>query len=334
MIYIVFIIFVAFVFDATNGAHDAANSIATIVATKVLSKRKAVIWAAAFNFIAFACLGTAVAKTMGKGMIDLSIITPTVVLSGLLGAIFWNLFTWWLGFPSSSSHALIGAYAGAAIARGSGFSVIISAGWVKPIIFIFLAPLIGFVLGALFLSIIKWILMKANASPEKTDKWSRKVQMFTAAAYSFGHGSNDAQKTMGVVTSLLFSAGWIHSFVVPFPVMVGANLAIALGTLVGAWKIVDTMGNKIVKDIRPLDGSCAETASAVSLLVSTLMGIPVSTTHVITGALGGVGSVKGKNQVFWRMLSKIALGWLLTIPLTASMAWGIYSLISYIAKIN
>jgi PiT family inorganic phosphate transporter len=329
MIYIVCIVIVALVFDMTNGAHDAANSIATIVATKVLSPKKAVVWSATFNFVAFLVFGTAVAKTVGKGMIDISVITPTVILAGLLGAIAWNLITWAFGFPSSSSHALIGAYAGAAIAKVGGFSVVIMSGWIKPIVFIFLAPLIGFVLGALFLSLLNFILKKVDAKPEKVDWWSRKVQLFTAALYSLGHGGNDAQKTMGVITGLLFSAGVIHSFVVPFWVVLSAHAAIAIGTLIGAWKIVHTMGHKIVKDLRPIDGSCAETASALSLFLATSLGVPVSTTHVITGAIGGVGSVKGKKQVFWKMLSKIIVGWLLTIPAAGSIAWGIYFFISY-----
>jgi PiT family inorganic phosphate transporter len=254
-----------------------------------------------------------------------------VILAGLLGAIARNLITWAIGFPSSSSHALIGAYAGGAIAKG-GFGVIIASGWIKPIVFIFLAPLIGFVLGATFLFCIKLILKKCNARPTKVDFWSRRVQVVTAGLYSLGHGGNDAQKTMGVITGLLFSVGIIKSFDIPLWVVLSAHGAIALGTLIGGWKIVHTLGHKIVKDLTPLDGSCAETASAISLFLSTYLGIPVSTTHVITGAIGGVGMVKGKEQVFWKMVSKIIVGWILTIPIAGSIAWGIYSLIAFFMK--
>ena len=328
MVYIVFIIFVALVFDATNGAHDAANSVATIVATKVLTPRQAVLWAAFFNFVAFLVFGTAVAKTIGKGMLHIEIITPTVILAGLLGAISWNLITWAFGLPSSSSHALIGGYAGAAISKVGVSSAVILEGWRYPIVFIFLAPLIGFVLGAFFLFILKKILAGVKADPIKVDKWSRRTQLITAAFYSLGHGGNDAQKTMGGITTLLLSAGLIQSFSSPLWVVLSAHGAIALGTLVGGWKIVKTMGHKIVKDLQPIDGSCAETASAISLFLSTHWGIPVSTTHVITGAIGGVGVIKGKQNVFWKMLSKIIVGWILTIPAAGSIAWGIYALLS------
>ena len=332
MSYVVFIIFVALVFDATNGAHDAANSVATVVATKVLTQRQAVLWAAVFNFVAFLVFGTAVAKTIGRGLVDLSAVNSDVILAALLGAICWNLITWGLGLPSSSSHALMGAYAGGAIAKAGSFGVIIASGWIKPIFFIFLAPIIGFLLSALFLSVVTWVLKKINASEEKVTKWSRKVQLGTAALYSLGHGGNDAQKTMGIITGLLFSAGIIKSFSVPFWVVISAHLAIAVGTLIGGWKIVKTMAHKIVKDINSVDGSCAETAGALSLFLSTYLGVPVSTTHVITGAIGGVGLVKGKEHIFWKTLSKIMVGWLLTIPAAASIAWGAYALIMMIKR--
>ncbi|HEV7702028.1 MAG TPA: inorganic phosphate transporter [Candidatus Paceibacterota bacterium] len=323
MEYIIFIIAIALVFDFTNGAHDAANSIATIVSTKVLTPRQAVIWAAFFNFVAFFIFGTAVAKTIGKGLIDISIVTPTVILAGLLGAIIWNLITWYFGLPSSSSHALIGGYAGAAISRG-GFGVIIASGWAKTIAFIFIAPVIGFILGGLFFLISKKILNKIKAHPAKVDKWSRRVQLVSAALYSLGHGGNDAQKTMGIITGLLVSAGILSTFNIPLWVVLSAHAAIALGTFVGGWRIVETMGKKIVREIRPIDGSCAETAGSISLFGSTALGIPVSTTHVITGSIIGVSSAQDIQSVHWKMTSKIVFGWLLTIPAAAIISYVTY----------
>jgi PiT family inorganic phosphate transporter len=323
--FVIFIVGIALVFDFTNGMHDAANSIATVVSTRVLSPRKAVVWAAFFNFVAFLIFGTSVAKTIGKGLIDIRIITPHVVLAGLLGAIAWNLITWYLGLPTSSSHALIGGYAGAAVAKG-GWKVILYAGWSKTIIFIVLAPLLGMVLGWIFITLITWYINKKGFGPNPVNVWSRRVQLFSAALYSLGHGGNDAQKTMGIITSLLFSAGLIHTFKIPLWVVLSAHAAIALGTLSGGWRIVKTMGQKIVK-LRPIDGVCAETASAISIFLATYFGVPVSTTHVITGAISGVGAAKRISAVRWNITFQIVWAWLLTIPAAALCASALYFLL-------
>jgi len=323
LLFIIFIILIALVFDFTNGMHDAANSIATVVSTRVLSPRQAVIWASFFNFVAFLIFGTAVAKTIGSGMIDITTVTPTVILAGVCGAIGWNLITWYLGLPSSSSHALIGGYAGAAIAK-SGFGVIIASGWYKTLIFIVLAPAIGLVLGFLLRIITTWIAYRQT--PAVVDKWSRVFQLFSAALYSLGHGGNDAQKTMGIICSLLFAGGLIREFYIPLWVVLSAHAAIALGTLSGGWRIVKTMGQKITK-LRPIDGFCAETASASSIFLATHLGIPVSTTHVITGAISGVGSAIRLRAVRWGVTITIVWAWLLTIPGAAILSSLIYSLI-------
>ncbi len=320
------IIFLAFAFDFTNGFHDAANSIATVVSTRVLTPRQAVVWAAFFNFIAFFVFGTAVAKTLGQGMIDITIIDKTVIFAGLIGTISWNIITWYWGLPTSSSHALIGGYAGAAIAKG-GFGVIIAAGWTKTLIFIFLAPMIGMTLGYILLKTITWLVYKRT--PATITRWSKRLQLISAALYSLGHGGNDAQKTMGIITSLLFSAGMITVFEVPFWVAIGANIVIALGTLFGGWKIVKTMGQKITK-LRPIDGFCAETSSAASLFVATYLGIPVSTTHVITSSITGVGAAKRISAVKWQVMKQIVIAWILTIPLAGGIAGGCYLLINLI----
>ncbi len=290
--------------------HDAANSIATIVSTRVLSPQKAVIWASFFNFIAFLIFGTTVAATIGKGLIDINTVTPAVIFAGLIGAITWNLITWRLGLPSSSSHALIGGYAGASIAKG-GFGVILLAGWYKTLIFIVLAPAIGLILGFVLRVVITWMLYKPPL--KKIDRWSRVAQLFSAAAYSLGHGGNDAQKTMGIITSLLFAGGRIPEFSIPLWVVLSAQAAIALGTLSGGWRIVKTMGQKITK-LTPVDGFCAETASAVSIFTATHLGVPVSTTHVITGAISGVGAVRRLSAVRWGITLNIVWAWIMTIP--------------------
>lgn len=324
LIFIIFIVLIALVFDFTNGVHDAANSIATIVSTRVLTPRQAVAWAAFFNFVAFLIFGTAVAKTIGKGLIDISVVTPTVIFAGLLGAIFWNLFTWYLGLPTSSSHALIGGYAGAAIAK-AGFKVIILSGWTKTLLFIFIAPLIGFLLGGLFILIASWFVFKQDFHPNAVNVWSKRLQFISAGLYSLGHGGNDAQKTMGIITSLLFSAGLIKTFNVPLWVVLSAHTAIALGTLMGGWRIVKTMGQKIAK-LRPIDGVCAETASAISIFLATYFGVPVSTTHVITGAISGVGSYRRLSAVRWDTTLRIVWAWVFTIPcaaLTAGLCFGL-----------
>jgi inorganic phosphate transporter, PiT family len=329
LVFIIFIILVALGFDFTNGMHDAANSISTITSTRALSPRQAVIWAAFFNFVAFLIFGTAVATTIGKGMIDINTVTPTVILGGVCGAIGWNIFTWWMGLPTSSSHALIGGYAGAAIAK-SGFSVIIASGWYKTLIFIVLAPAIGLVLGYILKVVLTWAVHKQ--APTAVNKWSRFAQYFSAALYSLGHGGNDAQKTMGIITSLLFAGGLIKEFAVPLWVVLSAHAAIALGTLTGGWRIVKTMGQKITK-IRPIDGVSAETASAASIFLATHLGIPVSTTHVITGAISGVGSASRLSAVRWGVTINIVWAWIFTIPGAAVIGAIIYTLIHLVSLI-
>jgi inorganic phosphate transporter, PiT family len=325
--FIAAIIAIALVFDYTNGMHDAANSISTVVSTRVLKPQQAVIWAAFFNFIAFLVFGTTVAKTIGSGMIDVNTVTPTVILAGILGAIIWNLITWYLGLPSSSSHALIGGYAGAAITKG-GLGVIIAAGWYKTLIFIVLAPLIGLVLGFILRVAANWVLRKTSL--DSVNQWSRVLQLFSAAAYSLGHGGNDAQKTMGIITGVLFSGGIISEFKIPLWVVLSAQAAIALGTVSGGWRIVKTMGQKITK-LAPVDGFCAETASAVSIFTATHLGVPVSTTHVITGAISGVGAVRRLSAVRWGVTINIVWAWLFTIPMSGLIASGLYALIRLFA---
>jgi inorganic phosphate transporter, PiT family len=320
--FIIFIIFVALVFDYTNGMHDAANSISTIVSTRVLSPRQAVIWAAVFNFVAFLIFSTTVAETIGKGMIDIKTVTPTVVLAGLGGAIFWNMITWYFGLPSSSSHALIGGYAGAAIVK-SGLGVIIASGWYKTLIFIVLGPAIGLFLGFLLRVITTWMVYKRR--PAVVNQWSRVLQLFSAALYSLGHGGNDAQKTMGIIASLLFAGGLIQEFKIPLWVVLSAHAAIGLGTLSGGWRIVRTMGQKITK-LEPIDGICAEMSAAFSIFLATHLGVPVSTTHVITGAISGVGSAIRFSAVRWGVTIRIVWAWLFTIPAAAILAGLIYSL--------
>ena len=307
--------------------HDAANSISTIVSTRVLSPRQAVIWAAVFNFVAFLIFSTTVAETIGQGMIDIKTVTPMVVLAGLGGAICWNLITWYLGLPSSSSHAIIGGYAGAAIVR-SGFGVIIASGWYKTLIFIVLSPTIGLFLGFLLKTITMWIIYKQK--PVVVNKWSRILQLFSASLYSLGHGGNDAQKTMGIIASLLFAGGLMHEFKIPLWVVLSAHAAIALGTLSGGWRIVRTMGQKITK-LEPIDGVCAETSAAFSIFLATHLGVPVSTTHVITGAISGVGSANRFLAVRWGVTVRIVWAWIFTIPAAALLAGFIYLLCGIVA---
>ncbi len=321
LIFVLFIILIALAFDFTNGMHDAANSIATIVSTKVLSPRQAVVWAAFFNFVAFLIFGTAVAETIGKGLIDITVVDSWVIFSGLIGAITWNLLTWHWGLPSSSSHALIGGYLGASVVK-AGFGVMIMKGWIKTLVFIVLAPLLGLVLGILLMMLTIRLVHKQPLPI--INLWSRRIQLISAALYSLGHGSNDAQKTMGIMTSLLFSAGLLKKFHIPLYVVLAAHSAIALGTLSGGWRIVKTMGQRITK-LRPIDGFCAETASAMSIFLSTFLGIPVSTTHVITGAIAGVGTVWNVRAVKWQVTIRIVWAWILTIPMAALCAGTIYS---------
>jgi PiT family inorganic phosphate transporter len=310
---LIFIILVALAFDFLNGFHDAANSIATVVSTRVLSPQKAVLWAAFFNFVAAFVMGTHVAKTMGKGMIDLAIVNQHVVLAGLLGAIFWNLITWYYGLPVSSSHALIGGYAGAAVAKAGPAAILIS-GWTKTLIFIVLAPMMGALLGFLLMVSVTWIFRSWH--PFRLDQLFRRLQLVSAGLYSLGHGGNDAQKTMGIITGLLVSGGYLKVFEVPLWVILISHAAIAFGTMFGGWRIVKTMGSKITK-LQPLGGFCAETSGAITLAVATLSGIPVSTTHTITGAIIGVGASRRVSAVKWGMAQTIIWAWILTIPISA-----------------
>ena len=313
-------VLVALAFDFLNGFHDAANSIATVVSTRVLSPKLAVLWAAFFNFVAAFFLGTAVAKTIGQGMIRVSEVTQFVVIAGLMGAIVWDLLTWWWALPTSSSHALIGGYAGAAVMR-SGFGVIIPAGWTKTLIFILVAPLMGLVLGFTFMVAIFWLLR--NKAPQRVDAWFRRLQLLSAAAYSIGHGGNDAQKTMGIIATALFGAGYLTRSDLAgswgrfhWPIILAAHAAIALGTYFGGWRIVHTMGSRITK-LRPVGGFCAETAGAITLFAASLAGIPVSTTHTITGAIVGVGATTRLSAVRWGIARRIVVAWILTIPASA-----------------
>ena len=324
MALLVLIVLVALTFDFLNGFHDAANSIATVVSTRVLSPQKAVIWAAFFNFVAAFVLGTHVAKTIGSGMIDLSIVTREVVLAGLIGAIFWNLVTWYYGLPVSSSHALIGGYGGAAIAK-AGWSSILVAGWTKTLLFIVLAPLIGLILGFFLMVMVNWIVR--NWRPSRVDRRFRGLQLLSAAAYSLGHGGNDAQKTMGIITGLLVAAGYLKEFKVPLWVILISHAAIAFGTLFGGWRIVKTMGTKITK-LQPIGGFCAETAGAITLVGATLAGITVSTTHTITGAIVGVGATKRLSAVKWGVAGRIVWAWVLTIPIAALVSAVAYLIVS------
>jgi PiT family inorganic phosphate transporter len=328
LILLIITVAVALTFDFLNGFHDAANSIATVVSTRVLSPRLAVVWAAFFNFVAAFIFGTAVAKTIGKGMIHLDlngvqIVTQYVVLAGLLGAIVWDLLTWIWGMPTSSSHALIGGYAGAAVAK-AGFAVIIPSGWTKTLIFIVVAPIMGLVLGFGLMVAIYWIFQRN--SPRQVDTLFRKLQLISAGLYSLGHGGNDAQKTMGIIAGALYTGGLMSKNDVAgnwgkyhWPIILSANTAIALGTYFGGWRIVHTMGSKITK-LKPVGGFAAETAGAITLFGTALAGIPVSTTHTITGAIIGVGATNRLSAVRWGVAKRIVWAWVLTIPASAGVS--------------
>ena len=335
-------ILVALIFDFVNGFHDSANSIATVVSTRVLSPKLAVLWAAAFNFLAAFFLGTAVAKTIGSGMIRLEYVDQYVVLAGLFGAILWDIFTWWWGLPTSSSHALIGGYAGAAMTKAAldrgvqtMFSVIIPQGWYKTLIFIVVAPVIGLILGFIFMVSVYWIFRRS--APQPVDRLFRRLQLLSAAAYSLGHGANDAQKTMGIIAGALYTGGfmsrsdmlgsWGH---LRWPIILAAHAAIALGTYLGGWRIVKTMGQRITK-LKPVGGFCAETAGAITLFTTALAGIPVSTTHTITGAIVGVGAVHRLSAVRWGIAGRIVWAWVLTIPAAALMAAVAFAIVSWLA---
>jgi PiT family inorganic phosphate transporter len=306
------LILLALIFDFINGFHDAANSIATVVSTRVLSPGKAVVWAAFFNFVAAFGFGTAVAKTVGSGMVDLDIVTYTVIFGGLVGAIAWNLITWYFGLPTSSSHALFGGYGGAAVAK-AGFGGLILAGWTKTLIFIVVAPMIGLAVGLGLMTAIYWLFR--NARPAKVTGWFRHLQLVSAAGFSLMHGANDAQKTMGIITGVLVTGGYLssESFEVPFWVVLAAHAAIGLGTLSGGWRIIHTMGNKITK-LQPPGGFAAETGAAVAIYTATALGVGISTTHTITGAIVGVGATRRLSAVRWGVARQIVWAWVLTIP--------------------
>ncbi|MGE5358562.1 MAG: anion permease [Bacteroidales bacterium] len=307
---------VALSFDFINGFHDAANSIATVVSTRVLSPGKAVVWAAFFNFLAALVFGVAVAKTIGAGMVDVRVVTISVIFAGLFGAIAWDLITWYFGLPTSSSHALIGGYAGAAVAKG-GLSVIIPSGWTKTLVFIVVSPMIGLGAGLALMTGIYWLFR--HTPPGRVDKWFRRLQLLSAAFFSLTHGGNDAQKTMGIIAGVLLTTHYIDHFYIPVWVIIAAYLAIACGTLAGGWRIIHTMGSKITK-LQPVSGFAAETGAAIAVGLATHFGIPVSTTHAITGSIVGVGSTKRLSAVRWGVASQIIWAWVLTIPAAAGIA--------------
>ena len=326
MTVLVAIILVALVFDFLNGFHDAANSIATIVSTRVLSPRWAVVWAAFFNFIAFLIFETHVASTIGKGTVHAEAITLAVVAGGLLGAIVWDLLTWWWGLPSSSSHALVGGLAGAALVH-AGPKALVVGGLVKITIFIFVAPILGLVMGFLIMVATYWTFRRSPAN--RVGKLFRRLQLLSAAAYSLGHGGNDAQKTMGIIFVVLIAAGRLPASQVepPMWVVLSCHLAMGLGTLMGGWRIVKTMGQKICK-LQPVNGFAAETAGALTLYGATALGIPVSTTHTITGSIIGVGATRGIHAVKWGVATRVVWAWVLTIPASAAVGagtWWVFS---------
>ncbi|HEX2210125.1 MAG TPA: inorganic phosphate transporter [Longimicrobium sp.] len=340
--YVVLIVLVAFAFDFINGFHDSANSIATVVGTRVLKPLPAVMWAAFFNFMALFTVGTAVAKAIGKGMINLDVVTPTVILGGLSGAIIWNLVTWFYGLPSSSSHALIGGYAGSAVAAAGMGAIEWGTKWIQTLTFIVLSPLIGMFLGFSLMVMVSWMFHRVPRGP--ADRFFRVAQLGSSALFSLSHGANDAQKTMGIIVSLLVSVnhlfaqetGWLHRLYVPnadhipFWVELCAYSALSLGTLFGGWRIVHTMGTRITR-LKPVGGFCAETGGAMSILLATNFGIPVSTTHTITGSIVGVGATNRLSAVRWGVAGRIVWAWVLTIPAAALMSALSYVLLSLFA---
>lgn len=335
--YVLVIMFVALAFDFINGFHDSANSIATVVSTRVLTPGVAVAWAAFFNFVAAFTVGTAVAKTISKGLIDPAIVSPDVLMAALIGAIVWNLITWFLGLPSSSSHALMGGFGGAAVAK-AGVHALILAGWVKPVLAIVVSPFLGGVLGLLLTVSIGWGFR--NFSGATMEKAFRRLQLVSAGLFSLSHGANDAQKTMGIIVGLLVATqglfkdaiGWqAHLYlpsadVIPMWIVLAAHAAIAAGTAFGGWRIVKTMGSRITK-LRPFGGFCAETGGATSILVASALGVPVSTTHTITGAIVGVGTAQRVSAVRWGVAGRIVWAWILTIPMSAAIAALCYGLL-------
>jgi PiT family inorganic phosphate transporter len=329
----ILIIVVALIFDFINGFHDAANSVATVVATRVLTPFQAVLWAAFFNFVSAFTFGTGVASTMGQGFVELSLVTPYVIMAGLIGAIAWDLITWWLGLPTSSSHALIGGYAGAAVASAAfklgpsqAMNALVVGQWPKTLAFIVVAPVLGLVLAYSLMVGVYWLFQRS--SPSKMDFYFRKMQLVSAALYSFAHGTNDAQKTMGIITTVLVASGLQATFHVPTWVILSAHAAIALGTLSGGWRIVHTMGGRLTR-LKPRGGFCAETAAAMSILLATFLKQPVSTTHVIAGSIAGVGSIQRFKAVRWGIAQNIAWAWVLTIPASAVIAALSFAVVHY-----
>ncbi len=327
------IIAIALFFDYINGFHDAANSIATIVATRVLTPFQAVMWAAFFNFVAAFTFGTAVASTVGKGFVDIQLVTPYVILAAVVGAIIWDLITWWWALPTSSSHALIGGYAGAALARvgfahgfRQSFHALTLGAWPLTVTFIFLAPLIGLMVAYALMVLLHWLFR--TSSPARMDFYFRRLQLISAAAFSLSHGTNDAQKTMGIITSLLVASGFQKTFQVRLWVILAAHGAIALGTLSGGWRIVHTMGGRLTR-LKPRSGFCAETGAAGAVLLATHMGLPVSTTHAIAGAIAGVGSIHRLKAVRWGIAANIVWAWILTIPAAAVISWICFAIIYF-----
>jgi inorganic phosphate transporter, PiT family len=323
LVFVIFIVGVALLFDYVNGWHDAANSIATVVSTRVLSPGIAVIWAAFFNFVAFALFGTRVAKTIGGDLIDINLVDEQwrlwVLLCGLVGAILWDVITWYFGLPTSSSHALIGGYAGAALAAYPGLQILKAEGWIKTVAFIFISPLMGMVLGFSIMVALLWIFRRK--SPDRVDKTFRKGQLVSAALYSLGHGGADAQKTMGIIAAVLVAANLNANATkqIPLWVVLSCHAAMAVGTLTGGWRIVHTMGSRITK-LKPVGGFAAETAGAITLFMAVYGGIPVSTTHTITGAIVGVGATRRLSAVRWGIARRVVFAWFLTIPMSALMA--------------
>jgi PiT family inorganic phosphate transporter len=323
---VAFIILIALAFDYINGFHDAANSIATVVSTRVLTPMQAVAWAAFFNFVAAFGFGVQVARTVGKGVVDSAVVDQWVILGGLVGAIGWNLITWYFGIPTSSSHALIGGFVGAAVAK-AGFGALLVPGLAKILVFIVLAPILGLILGWCLMLATLWVFRRS--SPSRVDGLFRRLQLLSAASYSLGHGTNDAQKTMGIIAILLFSSGYLGpEFYVPVWVILAAHAAIGLGTMAGGWRIVKTMGMRLTK-LRPVGGFCAETAGAVMLIGTAIGGIPVSTTHTITGSILGVGATQRLSAVRWGLAGRIVWAWILTIPLSGIIAAATWMLLPH-----
>jgi PiT family inorganic phosphate transporter len=320
---VVFIIAVALIFDYINGFHDAANSIATVVSTRVLTPGVAVVWAAVFNFLAAYLLGTGVAATIGSGFVNVHLVTPLVLLAGLAGAVFWDLITWYLGLPTSSSHALIGGYAGAAFAK-AGLAGLVAGKWGITVAFLVLSPLIGLVAAYLLMVGVYWGFR--SFSPSRMDRHFRRYQLVSAALFSCAHGTNDAQKTMGIITAVLVAGGLQSDFHVPSWVIAASSAAIGLGTMSGGWRIVRTMGTRLTR-LQPRSGFCAETGAALSIFFATFLGLPVSSTHAIAGAIAGVGSIQRTRAVRWHVARGIVVAWIVTIPAAALMSALVYEAI-------